>query len=267
MIIQQLLEQTEDPTTEVALFVNAIKRANRFLNEVSVPYKIPFRGIQTPPRLLRIYQTRVDRRPKDSILALHTKLDNLLSEEFGVKYRSTSVFTTSNRQVAFEYGYPTFVLPLDDFKFCWSPVSDDALSFFNLREFLRVVESDGTDAVKAKFKSEGISARHYAPEATSHVVQSFIAAGDADVVPLFNRWVETRYREARYQETDYSAAHKSGHEVMWHCSEVAIISADPLKAEFAAELDRMFNTTLFSSPLTTMLAAIEKINDIVNLGK
>lgn len=267
MIIQQLLEQPEDPSTDVALLVNAIKRADRFLNEVSAPYKIPLRGIQTPPPLLRIYQTRVDRRPKDSIPALHTKLDNLLAEEFGIKYRSTSVFTTSNQQVAFEYGYPTFALPLDDFKFCWSPVSDDALSHFSLRGFLRFVESDGNDAAKAKFKSEGISVRHFAPEATNHVVQSFIAAGDTDVAPLFDRWVETRYREARYQETDYSAAHKAGHEVMWHCSEVAIIRADPLKAPHAAELDRMFNTTLFSSPLTTMRGAIEEINNKVNLGK
>ena len=264
MLLRQLMEQANSPSQVIETLIAAIKRADFFLNDMGGITKPLYRGLESYIPLVKVRAPRQDRQPKDTIPTLHHKLDGLLERDFGVKYRSSSIFATANRNVAREYGLAYFLLPLGDFKFCWSPVSDDALNFFGLRHFLAMVEQDGSEAAKSKYKSEGISSRHWAPEAATGITRKFLEANDPDIAPLFNAWVEDKYKEANYQEGNYEAAHKSGHELMIYCQEVAIIDIDPIAEEYAQELDRVFGTTKFSDPLLSMAGVIAEINRLVN---
>lgn len=94
-----------------------------------------FRGIkdQIPLDRPSIHETRMDRRPRDSALHLHSAADNWFNEKFGTRYRSQALFVTSDWATARLYASSDDrvfrIVPLTDYKFCWSPQLKDFLEY------------------------------------------------------------------------------------------------------------------------------------------
>ena len=74
-----------------------------------------------------IKTTRKDRRPRDTDDAIHAYVDEAFNETFGIKFRSSAVFTQRSFTSDHEpYGaYEHIVIPMGEYSFCYSPVVSD----------------------------------------------------------------------------------------------------------------------------------------------
>jgi len=92
-----------------------------------------FRGfsLKEPPQTPVLFRTRKDRRPRDLHVDLHQQADEWFKNKFGVPYRSQAVFVTSSRFVAENYaadkGFVARIIPIGNYRFCWSPKNSDLL--------------------------------------------------------------------------------------------------------------------------------------------
>lgn len=106
--------------------------------------------IETPALIIA---TRTDRKPKDSLLKNHNRLNSALEKAFGIKYRSEAVFTTPDATTAEEYYSRVFaVFPRGECNFIWSDMIYDAYSIKDEANLFRgVISSRAPDNVKRKF--------------------------------------------------------------------------------------------------------------------
>lgn len=91
---------------------------------------LPFlRGISNIVSHPFVAPIRKDRRPRDLEFELHEAADDWFLKRFGVRFRSQSLFVTSLHVVASGYGPQTVrILPLGDYRYCWSRTTSDLIS-------------------------------------------------------------------------------------------------------------------------------------------
>lgn len=99
-------------------------------NSRNILFTSLFRGIRHTHGSFSEWTTRQFRDPVDSSQAVHDVLDNYFYDQFGVHFRSSSVFCTGSINFAKDYGEAHLIFPVDDFKFVWSPTVSDAFTFF-----------------------------------------------------------------------------------------------------------------------------------------
>lgn len=101
-----------------------------FLLQVSPTEDLLWRGVTSHRDDYQLNVTHTDRIPKMTDPILHVLTDNFFEEKFGIRPRSSGVFTTGNRSQAADYGEPVIVFPVGNFKFVWSPVVADLAGLF-----------------------------------------------------------------------------------------------------------------------------------------
>ena len=93
--------------------------------------------------------TRKNRKPTDTTIDLHNKLDELFKKRFGWKARSEGVFCTGKLTSAASYGHPYIMIPAGKFEFIWSPMVWDL--FDELRNQELIKGYTGIDNPKTSF--------------------------------------------------------------------------------------------------------------------
>lgn len=83
-----------------------------------------YRGIKIHDKIVRI-DTNKNRKPKDTPLNLHKKIDEIFYKKFGWKPRSEGVFCTGNISTANLYGEIYVIFPIGDFEILWSEEVED----------------------------------------------------------------------------------------------------------------------------------------------
>lgn len=78
---------------------------------------------EKPPHLMTLEETNKNRYPRDISYEVHKLLDDEFNKQFGIRPRSSGIFTTPKYGVAKGYGgatTPFLVFPIGDYKFIWS---------------------------------------------------------------------------------------------------------------------------------------------------
>ena len=70
-------------------------------------------------------KVRTDREPRDTIRRWHDTLDLFFNRQFGTRYRSSSLFCSTNFNEAAGYGNVYVIFPKGDYKICYSDVIED----------------------------------------------------------------------------------------------------------------------------------------------
>ena len=70
---------------------------------------------------LGVKGSRIDRLPVDTRKDVSDILDNCFVEKFGIKLRSSGVFTSKLPTVASDYGRPYLFFPIGDYQYFWNP--------------------------------------------------------------------------------------------------------------------------------------------------
>jgi hypothetical protein len=156
-------------------------------------YKL-WRGVRkAPDRSISVVPCPVNRSPKDTAREIHQAADRYFLKKFGIKFRSNSFFVTGSEEMAASYGTEVWnpgaeviVIPQGDFKFCWSPITND---FYQSTEEAIDWPNDLDD------------------DATVFEINAYF---DKEVFALCERM--------KYQTTDLKRAIKSRHEIMLHCN-------------------------------------------------
>ncbi len=92
-----------------------------------------YRGVSDkyPTDRPSILMPRRDRSPKHSSVAFHEIADRWFKRRFGVAYRSQGLCITSRQMSASTYAktqaHVMRVVPLSDYRYCWSPSVSDLL--------------------------------------------------------------------------------------------------------------------------------------------
>lgn len=66
-----------------------------------------------------------NRHPRDTDPHVSEVADEWFKDKFGIAYRSNALFVTGKYRSAEEYGSVYIVLPIGEFRFCWSPEVED----------------------------------------------------------------------------------------------------------------------------------------------
>jgi hypothetical protein len=91
-------------------------------------------------------------------LDLHEKVDEYFFNQFGIKFRSQSVFCTGKIKSALKYGKVAVIEPIGRFEICWSPKCYDLIEiedfhWMSVEEFIIENEyqtGDLQEAIKAE---------------------------------------------------------------------------------------------------------------------
>lgn len=164
-----------------------------------------FRGQDRIPNLFRKFQSRT-RKPVDSADDIHDALDRALNTLTGIKYRSHGVFATGDKREASSYGKACMFFPIGDFKFCWSPMIEDAYTVFD----------SGFNHHEPSSVTRGYIKASYANDREEYVneLEDFISSG-----------------RAGYRTDNLPVSRDKKHEIMFSCKEYYLLdyagSRDP----------------------------------------
>lgn len=89
------------------------------------PDGLMFRGMKNKGVGAFKQSVRGDRKPKNMLPELHSKIDDWFQTKFGIKARSETVFVTGDFNDARSYGKAYAVFPIGEFDFVWSPEVGD----------------------------------------------------------------------------------------------------------------------------------------------
>jgi hypothetical protein len=104
-----------------------IKAVGGIKNVIEMPL---YRGIKSPDKLVKLHDglflgtMRSDRKPRSTGSDYHKYINNFFSEKFDTPYRN-GVFVTGHSDQATFYGKVYQMIPVGEFKYCWSPSVSD----------------------------------------------------------------------------------------------------------------------------------------------
>lgn len=185
-------------------------------------------------------RTPSNRKPKDIPPQLHRALDNWFENQFGIPYRSQSVFATGNRRQALEYGDVFLFYPIGQYSYLWGerPHGWDLFQTFKSTRFLEYIDTYhdqyGIDEDGLENSEIGgsinldVLLQHY-PNEISNAAMDF-----------FKQNVTWNHNN------DLDDAITDGGEIMFHCEEYFIVNANALSQHnlygtFFDMLDYKFN--------------------------
>lgn len=142
---------------------------------------------------------RSKRRPLTTHDAVHTAADEFFEEQFGIKFRSQSIFAVGDEGVAEGYGDVYAVFPLDEVKICWSELVSDMTAYTHQQLGLVNVGNKQVHALSA-LKDDEIADR----------TKKILSKADYQVNPSS---LKRQYFSRFYKK----------HEVMIHCDEYVAI--------------------------------------------
>jgi hypothetical protein len=88
---------------------------------------------------LDIYKktVRTDRKTLDTDKEVVKIFDDIFENKFGVRPRSSGVFTTKNYQTTSAYGIRYIFVPIGEYKYYWNPSCDDLFTKINSENWYR----------------------------------------------------------------------------------------------------------------------------------
>lgn len=134
MKICEVVEQDDGEDDGFANVIRYIeKNCGPYLKEVggyanALFHNPMFRGVhqspdsQDPVAILGVKQSR---DPVDTPIDVQRLVDHWFVQKSGIAFRSSSVFCTGGMSTANQYGDPVVVLPVGEYRYCWSPVYTD----------------------------------------------------------------------------------------------------------------------------------------------
>jgi len=87
-----------------------------------------WRGMRNPAS--GKFKVRTERKPLDTPLDVHIKLNEIFKKHFGWQCRSEGLLTTGDRTVASSYGNAHQIFPIGKFRFVWSKNVHDLYSIY-----------------------------------------------------------------------------------------------------------------------------------------
>lgn len=131
-----------------------------------------FRGISSKA-LGRMEDTHIDylymspgsysaRKPSDTPLHIHDHANKMFTQHFGVPFRN-GIFVTGNARMAKAYGGVAQIIPIGDFKYCWSP---------QIHDFIQVIPDVDTDMNSQLSEIDQLVANEYS---TTNLKQAILS--------------------------------------------------------------------------------------------
>jgi hypothetical protein len=133
-----------------------------------------FRGVsaRVDPSFPSVHEVRKDRKPRDAAPAFHKIADDWFNAKFGIRYRSQALFVTSREFTAKHYAtsdnHVMRIVPLTEYRYCWSPQVIDLLFLSKQVEQKSVAEIQES-LVALDYREDGLAQAH----AKGHEVMLF----------------------------------------------------------------------------------------------
>jgi len=118
-----------------SLWQNLKKDCKPFLKEIK-KYKLFWfwRGSEKDVKHYEKFETRKNRRPRDTPLWIHNILNKEFKKKFGWSVRSEGVFASSDKYGLYIYGEENMFFPVGKYKYVWSPKVNDLLSYIKIKK-------------------------------------------------------------------------------------------------------------------------------------
>jgi len=187
---KEFRQKLNEETPDIGEMVNKIvSDCQPFLKEIDGEvdeYRL-YRGIKSKEDFMK-KKIRTDRKPSATKSIIHNMIDDYFEENFGIRFRSNSMFVNGDETATYTYGRTYIVFPIDKFKFLWTDLVFDL--FISLPGQLKDIEDD--EETKKDLEKLGIE------------------PNDEDIRKQLRLWLDRR----EYQMDDLKKAIKSGNEIM-----------------------------------------------------
>lgn len=228
-LLKELLQEQSHEYNDIKKLAFAIMGAAPFFKQRENAQRWMYRGMHADmlpsEGFARTFPVRTNRAPKDSNPMLSEILDQRLHQDFGVPYRSASLFVTGDKFEARSYGHVGIVLPQGDFKFCYGVKCADAYKTFNISHaYDYIMDRGGQDIPNIELLKRS--------DRTKISEERFIESiwDNHEAKSLFYEWFDYTYQGCEYTDADLSRGLLGSREVMVACREYVVV---PQKATIA----------------------------------
>lgn len=122
-----------------------------------------------------LHATRKNRCPRDMSVDLHNTADDWFYESFGVRYRSQSIFLSSNINVAAAYAatpnHIVRIIPVGTYRYCWSSQLSDLLQLCMCRPDIDTFKDD---LKCSSYKEDGIEEAYHSGHEVMLFCESYV---------------------------------------------------------------------------------------------
>lgn len=125
MKLSNLLSTPKNRAAIEEFIHKVVEECRPFLVEKRIAGNLLFRGINATSPILYDKPIRSDRKPKHTPSIISDKVDDYFEQQFGIRFRSNSIFCTANISTASVYGKVYAVYPVGEFKYLWSDKVED----------------------------------------------------------------------------------------------------------------------------------------------
>lgn len=186
---------------------------NYYLTEYFSPQLPLYKGVNENEDRFTVKKIITDRnrKPLNSAYTLHNYLVEIFKELGYTAHRGNSVFCTSNKNMANNYGALSILFPAGDFTFTWSPSFTDFYTDFYVESFGEIV------------KNQYLGDLATMKEGHKHqIFKKFISDPETyfDHSKMMN-FVRTYFKD----NTEWFGALKSGNEIIISCDFYYIVNA------------------------------------------
>jgi len=138
-----------------------------------------------------IGDVRQNRQPRNTNKEIHEIADKVFSQIFGIKARTSTIFTTSEYREADYYGTSYIIVPIGDFKIVWSP---------KVRDFTMAIDD------KSVWEPQGFK--------ETMILMVHDKKSPEYIEMRLKRWIKDNYKIG-----DLDKALSSSNEIMLHCNQ------------------------------------------------
>lgn len=174
--------------------------------------------------------TRIQVKPRTQTMNM-SKLDTEIAnewfkEKFGIAARTETVFTTTNRGMASNYGYVRYIFPIGKFSTIHSEKYKDLYFALKPANVINELKKEKYDFATIYSKIGGTD------EPKPEEVVDVIIKEDEET---YRKVVKQLLDKGDYRKNDYANAFKSGHEIMLRCNAYFIVNSDDRIEDFINE--------------------------------
>ncbi len=167
---------------------------------------------------------RKNRVPVDMPLQSHKDLDDEFYNQFGIRARSNSIFTTGVYNTAKYYGDSVYaIFPINRYRYLWSPEIKDLFNYTNEGADLYLNIEDVIYRVYIKDSSayENMNFKKYKKEKNQNPkIKEAIKKEKSDIKENITKIVSS------YKDSDLKSAIQSNNEIMLNCRSYLAINFD-----------------------------------------
>ena len=149
---------------------------------------------------------RKDRKPKDTPIEIHNRLDDMFEKKTGIRLRSNSLFCANDKDIAQGYGRPYYIFPMGKYQTWYNPKVLDLYAYFNNADVkksldIHITMTEPLKLISTKIKEDYEYEKlfnNYVENIVDGYKKGFPKKGEIEITLHCDKYLAVNYNWAEY---------------------------------------------------------------------